>query len=116
MNQQETRREEIERLWRDPESRKGWGVISIYYQPKDPRVVVPKHYGFGWTINFAHPSVIPSILLSIALVTLPTLLAMALVIMFRLNLLNAIIIVAIVEIVSIVWLCAWCSRLSSRYD
>ena len=29
----------------------------FYFNKKDPRVMVPKRYGFGWTINFARPYV-----------------------------------------------------------
>ena len=29
-----------------------WGMI--YYNPYDPKVVVPKRFGLGWTFNFAH--------------------------------------------------------------
>ncbi|HWE63336.1 MAG TPA: DUF5808 domain-containing protein [Chloroflexota bacterium] len=27
----------------------------IYNNPDDPNVLVPKRYGWGWTINFGHP-------------------------------------------------------------
>lgn len=29
-----------------------WGFI--YYNPHEPKLVVPKRYGLGWTFNFAH--------------------------------------------------------------
>ncbi|MBD1366845.1 hypothetical protein IDJ77_23750 [Mucilaginibacter sp. ZT4R22] len=29
-----------------------WGLI--YYNPADPKLVVPKRFGWGWTFNFAH--------------------------------------------------------------
>lgn len=31
-----------------------WGVF--YWNREDPRVLVPKRYGWGWTFNFARPS------------------------------------------------------------
>jgi uncharacterized membrane protein len=29
-----------------------WGIF--YYNPKDNRLLPPKRYGLGWTINFAN--------------------------------------------------------------
>jgi len=41
----------------------------VYYCKADPRVIVPKHLKWmGWTINFAHPSAIPVMLLTLAIV------------------------------------------------
>ena len=61
-------REEIEACWRDRRNRK-WG---FYYCKADPRVIVPKRYKWmGWTINAAHPSAIPVLLLLIVLVVAP---------------------------------------------
>ncbi len=35
----------------------------IYKNPNDERLWVPKRYGWGWTINFAHPAGLPTLLL-----------------------------------------------------
>ena len=29
-----------------------WGVF--YYNPKDKKILVPKRYGMGWTLNLGH--------------------------------------------------------------
>jgi hypothetical protein len=61
-------REELEARWRDPQNRK-WGV---YYCKADPRAIVPKHCKWmGWTINVARPSVIPVMLLMLAILAVP---------------------------------------------
>ena len=61
---------ELEACWKDPENRR-WGV---YYCKADPRVIVPKHLKWmGWTINFARPSAIPVMLLTLAIVVVPVL-------------------------------------------
>jgi uncharacterized membrane protein len=36
----------------DPHS---WKGRLIYYNPADDAIVVPKRYGFGYTVNFGHP-------------------------------------------------------------
>ena len=41
----------LERERQDPANDKG-GVF--YDAPRDPRVWVPKRWGLGWTLNFAH--------------------------------------------------------------
>ena len=114
MNQD--RRAEIERLWRDPASRKGWGVFGVYYQPRDPRLVVPKKtIQLGWTVNFAHPRVIPALILLMVCVPLPALLAVAAAAFFGLSVSTSIILVAVVEIATIVALCVMSSRQANRY-
>ena len=35
------------------DSRYWYGIV--YYNPDDPDVIIPKRYGFGWTVNFGHP-------------------------------------------------------------
>ena len=61
-------REEIEACWKDPRNRK-WG---IYYCKADPRVIVPRHWKWmGWTLNFARPSAIPTVLLIVAFLVVP---------------------------------------------
>jgi uncharacterized membrane protein len=37
-----------------PASGDGWRGL-IYMNPDDPRLVVPKRLGLGWTFNFAKP-------------------------------------------------------------
>jgi len=39
----------------DDDQSKYWYLWVFYFNPKDKRIFVPKHYGFGWTINFANP-------------------------------------------------------------
>jgi uncharacterized membrane protein len=36
----------------------GYGALA-YRNPKDPRLMVPKLMGVGWTLNFAHPAAWP---------------------------------------------------------
>jgi hypothetical protein len=53
----------LEKLWSDPMNWRG----SFYHCKADPRNVVPKRLkSFGWTINFAHPSAVVGLILSIA--------------------------------------------------
>jgi Family of unknown function (DUF5808) len=60
--------EEIEECWRDPRNRR-WGV---YCCRSDPRVIVPRHAKWmGWTVNVAHPSAIPVVLLLVSCVAVP---------------------------------------------
>lgn len=109
------RREEIERLWRDPASYKGWGLLGVYYQPRDPRRVVPKRSMPGWTLNFAHPWAIPSLILLMICVPLPALLAIAAAMFFRLSLPTSIVLVAVVEIATIIALCVMSMRQANKY-
>ena len=37
-----------------PPSGEGWHGL-VYVNPADPRLVVPKRLGIGWTFNFAKP-------------------------------------------------------------
>ena len=32
-----------------------WVAGGFYVNPDDPRLMVEKRYGLGWTFNFAHP-------------------------------------------------------------
>ena len=71
----EVTREELEDCRKDPQNRK-WGV---YYCKADPRVIVPKRLKWmGWTINFARPSAIPVVLLTIAILLIPVTIVRAL--------------------------------------
>ncbi len=61
-------RDELEALWSAPENWK-WG---IYYCKDDPRAIVPKRAKWmGWTINFARPSAVPTLLLLLVLLGTP---------------------------------------------
>jgi len=43
----------FDRMRNDPENYK-WGIF--YFNPKDPRILVPKRNRLmGWTLNFANP-------------------------------------------------------------
>jgi uncharacterized membrane protein len=41
-------------VYRDDE--RNWLGGVIYYNRDDPDALVPKRYGWGWTVNFAHPA------------------------------------------------------------
>lgn len=43
--------EELEKLWNNSDHWSG----AYYRCPEDPRLVVPKRKGVGWTINLGHP-------------------------------------------------------------
>ena len=69
-------REELQQQQKDPHNRK-WGIF--YYCKADPRVIVPKSYAWmGWTINAAQPAAIPVLLLLLAILVGPLLIATAL--------------------------------------
>ena len=60
---------EINDLWKDPQN---WRGIFIYYCRDDPRIIVPKRLRItGWTLNFAHPWAIPTLILIIVGVIAP---------------------------------------------
>jgi hypothetical protein len=62
-------RDEIETCWKDP---RNWKWAGIYFCKEDPRVIVPKRIKwFGWTLNFARPSAIPTVLLIVAFLVVP---------------------------------------------
>jgi uncharacterized membrane protein len=43
----------------------------IYYNRDDPDALVPKRYGWGWTVNFAHPAGKVFLAIMVALILLP---------------------------------------------
>lgn len=47
---------ELNTLHTDP---KHWHLLFFYFAPADPRIVVKKRFGIGWTLNFARPLAIP---------------------------------------------------------
>ena len=69
------KREELDALWRDPES---WRLFGTYVQPEDPRVIVPKRIRWtGWTLNFGHRLAVPVLVGISLLVSLPVLVPLA---------------------------------------
>lgn len=36
-----------------------WHFMFFYFSPEDPRIVVKKRCGIGWTLNFARPMALP---------------------------------------------------------
>ena len=62
---------ELEHLWEDP---RNWKWFGIYHCPADPRLIVRKRVRWmGWTLNFAHPSSLLVLLLSVAIAVGPVL-------------------------------------------
>lgn len=45
--------------WQSPSS---WKFRIIYFSKEDPRIIVPKRTGFGYTVNFAKPLAVPAML------------------------------------------------------
>jgi uncharacterized membrane protein len=58
-------RDDLRKLWENPES---WNRFGRYHCENDPRLVVPKRLGFGWTLNWAHPLAWPMVVLVVAVV------------------------------------------------
>lgn len=52
-----------------------WLGGLFYYNPDDPNPLVPKRFGFGWTVNFGHPFGKLFLLIILALILLPVVLA-----------------------------------------
>ncbi|HEX8998106.1 MAG TPA: DUF5808 domain-containing protein [Ktedonobacterales bacterium] len=52
-----------------------WLAGVFYYNPDDPDPFVPKRYGLGWTINFAHPAGKVMLVVMIGMILLPVALA-----------------------------------------
>ena len=50
-------REQAQALWSDS---RHWGLWIIYSCREDPRVIVRNRLGVGWTWNFGHPWVFPT--------------------------------------------------------
>ncbi|MHB1313748.1 MAG: DUF5808 domain-containing protein [Gemmatimonadaceae bacterium] len=44
--------DELKRLWAEPSH---WNRDGSYQCAADPRLMVPKRHGGGWTLNMAHP-------------------------------------------------------------
>ncbi|MEI9959985.1 MAG: DUF5808 domain-containing protein [Limisphaerales bacterium] len=52
--------EVLKQLWSNSAN---WQLGCIYYCHADPRVIVPKKWGIGWTMNFARASAVPVLVL-----------------------------------------------------
>jgi len=49
-----------------------WILGVLYFNRNDPRIIVPKRFrSMGWTMNFARPMAVPSLLLMIAVILAP---------------------------------------------
>lgn len=53
-----------------------WLGGLFYYNPDDPDPLVPKRFGFGWTMNFGHPAGKVFMLVILAMILLPVVLAL----------------------------------------
>ncbi len=53
-----------------------WRAGVFYYNPDDPEPFVPKRFGLGWTVNFAHPVGKLILALMVAMTLLPIALAL----------------------------------------
>ncbi len=97
-------REEIEAFWKDPRNRK-WGII--YFCKEDPRVIVPRRIKWmGWTLNFARPSAVPTLLLFVAFLVVP----------LRMVEGEGIVTVRLTVAAEILVVCLLCAYLSSRTE
>lgn len=54
---------------------RNWYGGVFYNNPDDPNPLVPRRYGFGWTVNFGHPLGKLFIAILIAMMLLPIVLA-----------------------------------------
>ncbi|MBD1393136.1 DUF5808 domain-containing protein [Mucilaginibacter glaciei] len=52
----------------DDNSHWKWGLI--YYNPHNPKLIINKRYGLGWTFNFAHKGTWLFLLMVIGVVVL----------------------------------------------
>lgn len=66
-------RQPTEPIFRDDDS--NWYGF-FYHNPDDPDPFVPKRYGWGWTLNFAHPSAKVIVGALLAIILLPIVLAL----------------------------------------
>jgi hypothetical protein len=50
----------LDRFWHDPSN---WKGNSVYWCPKDPRIMVPARLKWRiWTFNYAHKAIWPSLI------------------------------------------------------
>lgn len=45
-------RKELRKLWETPSN---WRSLGRYNCEADPRLIVSRRFGFGWTLNWASP-------------------------------------------------------------
>ena len=57
----------ITKEWRNvvPHEADHWRGVFIYVNKDDPRYILPKRTGLGWTINFGQPMAVVMLLLAI---------------------------------------------------
>lgn len=60
-------------LFRDDD--RYWYGGFFYYNPDDPDPFVPKRYGWGWTLNFAHPMGKLFLAIMVGMILLPVVVA-----------------------------------------
>jgi len=58
-------RDELRTLWESPAN---WNSFGRYNCEADSRLLVPKRFGFGWTLNWANPLAWPVVVVVIAAV------------------------------------------------
>ncbi len=52
------------------DEKNNWYLGIIYFNPSDKRIILPKHSGWGVTLNFAHPVTVSISIFSISLLIL----------------------------------------------
>ena len=83
-----------------------WYLSIFYFNPEDPRIIVPRKSRLGWTMNLARPMAIPVLILEIAFVLAP----FKAFEYFEIEPSGAHIIAYIVILVSLVSFCSWMSN------
>jgi uncharacterized membrane protein len=61
----------------DRDNDRYWLAGVIYYNPDDPEPLVPKRYGWGWTVNLGHIGGKVVLIVMVLMVLLPVLLVLA---------------------------------------
>jgi hypothetical protein len=88
-----------------------WILGVLYFNRKDPRVIVPKRYRLmGWTLNFARPMAIPSLILIILAVLVP----IEILDYFGIESVNIRGLIIVADILGLIAFCAWRAN-PSRY-
>jgi uncharacterized membrane protein len=68
---------ELDAMWNDPAN---WRFAMVYSCSRDPRLLVPKRFGFGWTLNMGHRrarvAILVFLVVVIAIAVLPILFSM----------------------------------------
>jgi hypothetical protein len=97
-------REEIEVRRKDP---RNYNWRLIYFCKEDPRVIVPRRIKWmGWTLNFARPSAVPTLLLVLVFLIVP----------LRMVEGQGVVTVRLTAAAEILVLCLLCAYLSSRTE